>query len=348
VDAAEIGTQSQLLALPPAIGPAPRPPQLLRSALRRLDAPVERRQHELAANPAAQAGDPLQGAVGAVRSTLATVQRFEALLGGDPGRGFAASFASEMRAMFGPDAPGFARARVRGLTPDELAAWCAVARTDLDETGRRALLDYALHCRAWEQVLDGTIGSGSADPDWDMTGARRVRPSAPEARLALALERAGLPVQAQVGVSRMGGRRRGGWYRAFWLDCAYRDIGFLLRMDLELDGAAHRTPRRRQRDALRNELLRVRGWYILRFDVRLLRADADLQRAVRTASAIAQRHRRAVVLGRTDPLALAAGLELDEAAHVVQVWEQTWRPQVKTALRHYQVQLEQLASLELL
>lgn len=316
--APETATQSHLQALPPAVGPAPRPPQLLHIPLRRLDEPVGRRQRDLAAHPAAQAGDPLQGAVGVMRGTLAALQHLDTLLGTDPRRGVAASFASELRALLGPSAPGFARARALGLMPEEIAAWCADIRADLDETGRRAVLDYALCCRIWAQVLDGTIGSGSADPDWDMASARRVQPSAPEARLAFALERAGLPVQAQVGVSRLGGRRRGGWFRAFWLDCAHRDIGFLLRMDIELDGATHRTPHRRERDALRNHLLQMRGWYILRFDARVLRADADLQRAVRTVAAIARRHRRAVVLGRTDPTALAAGLELTVAATIAQ------------------------------
>jgi hypothetical protein len=337
-----------LTAHTPSVGPAPRPPQPLQAILRHLDEPIQRQLRILAETPAAQAGDPLLGAVGSMREAMAALQHFALLVDGGRAGGATTACASGMRAMFGPNTPGFARARAQGLSAEELDTWCAAACAELDESGRQMLLDYALSCRAWEQVLNGTIGSGRADPDWDMTSARQVRPSAPEARLAARLEQAGLPVQAQVGVSQMGGRRRGGWFRAYWLDCAHRDIAFLLRMDIELDGAHHRTPERQRRDELRNELLKVRGWYVLRFDGRLLRADQELQQAVQTTVKIARRHRRAVLLARTDLSALAAGLHLAEAVDVRQVWEQHWRPMAQTALARQRLQLEQLALLELL
>jgi hypothetical protein len=283
-----------------------------------------------------------------MREAMAAMQQFVWLVDGGRAGGATTALASGMRAMFGPKAPGFARARAQGLSAEELDTWCAALCGESDVVGRQMLLNYAMSCRAWEQVLNGNIGSGRADPDWDMTSARRVRPSAPEARLAARLEQAGLPVQAQVGVSQMGGRRRGGWFRAFWLDCARRDIAFLLRMDIELDGAHHRTPERQRRDELRNGLLKLRGWYVLRFDSRLQRADQELQQAVQTTVKIARRHRRAVLLARTDPGALAAGLQLPESIDVRQVWEQRWCPMVQTALARQHLQLEQLALLDLL
>jgi len=143
------------------------------------------------------------------------------------------------------------------------------------------------------------VTDDAADPDWDMTSARGVWPNPAEQRLADALAGAGLPVQAQVGVSKYGGRRRGGWFASYWLDCAHRDVRYGLRLDIELDGRAHLYGDRPTRDARRDALVRQRGWYIVRLPGSVL-YTAGFAQAVGAVAALADQHRRAVVLARSD------------------------------------------------
>ncbi len=92
-----------------------------------------------------------------------------------------------------------------------------------------------------------------------------------------------------------GGRRRGGWFASYWLDCAHRDVRYGLRLDIELDGRAHLYGDRPTRDAL----LRQRGWYIVRLPGTVLHT-AEFDQAVGAVAALADQHRRAVVLARSE------------------------------------------------
>jgi very-short-patch-repair endonuclease len=62
---------------------------------------------------------------------------------------------------------------------------------------------------------------------------------------------------------------------------------------------AHRSQEGVVRDAERNNLLRERGWYVLRVDSRSLGHEQH-DRAVRQALTLVKRHRRAIVLARTN------------------------------------------------
>ena len=191
------------------------------------------------------------------------------------------------------------RQRADGLSPAATERWAKQVTSRLSPLERSALLAYARDCRAWERRLRRRIGSDRADPDWDMTSAPNVAPSAPEAMFAHALEDAGIPVWAQVGVAKeKGGRRRGGWYGSFWLDCAHRDIGYLLRIDLELDGHHHQLAERKVRDAERNAILAQRGWYVVRLSASALGGEGQ-RRMVGEVVALAARHRHAIVVARS-------------------------------------------------
>ena len=97
------------------------------------------------------------------------------------------------------------RQRADGLSPAATERWAKRVAPRLSPLERSALLAYALDCRAWERRMHRRIGSDRADPDWDMTSAPNVAPSAPEAMFAHALEDAGIPVRAQVSVADLGG-----------------------------------------------------------------------------------------------------------------------------------------------
>lgn len=281
-------------ALPPEVGPAPKPPKALWAALALLDAPIAARIRAFATSRAARAGDPLNAAVNGLFDLGERLRDLGSVLNGLGGNWVIDAYSRSLGSI-----PAVRRARAEGLTAGEASRWAEAAHSILAPEERSALDCYVAECRHWEQRLDENIGSMAADPDWDMGSALRVPPSAPEAFLAESIEDLGIPMQAQVGVSRYGGRRQGGWFRAFWLDCAHRDVAFLLRLDVELDGATHRIIEGAARDEVRNTLLQARGWYILRVDSRNLgreqhyRAREDIDKLVR-------RHRRAIVLARTD------------------------------------------------
>jgi hypothetical protein len=197
------------------------------------------------------------------------------------------------------------RPHAHGLSARETEQWAQQAAPLLSAAARAKLLEYARACQDWTRALHSAIGSNKADPDWDMTSARNVEPSAPEAFLARSLAAAGIPVQAQVGVAKeRGGRRRGGWYGAFWLDCAHRDAAYLLRVDIELDGRHHYRQERQARDQERNQILADRGWYVVRLSGRII-GQANHHQALDRLVAVVERHRRAIVLGRSDLSTLA-------------------------------------------
>jgi very-short-patch-repair endonuclease len=83
-----------------------------------------------------------------------------------------------------------------------------------------------------------------------------------EQDLQAAMQCAGVPVIAQLGVSTDGIRHDR--YHTYRLDfaCRYRQSGLLV--DIEMDGRGHRTASGQEHDHTRNEILRARGWYILR------------------------------------------------------------------------------------
>jgi hypothetical protein len=191
------------------------------------------------------------------------------------------------------------RHQAHGLSAMELERWAEQANAMLAPVLRAELLLYTRTCRAWERLLARNISSSAADPDWDMTSAQHVEPSMPEVFLAQSLSEVGIPLEAQVGVSRYGGSRRGGWFNAYWLDWAHRDVAFLLRLDVELDGARHRQPERWFRDEIRDAQLQERGWYIMRIDSRIL-GRGQQYRAREALLRLVQRHRRSIVLARTD------------------------------------------------
>lgn len=278
---------------------------VLTGVLRLLEPAVERQRAAFVREPSARAGDSRQSTRREVRELANSYRMLDQVFGTH----VSDQIASSLTTALGLGSLNVDRARAAGLSAPDLTAWCASVREALEPETRLQLLRYVADCRLWDVCLDGVIG-GIGDPDWDMTSARRVVPSAPEAQLAAALQRAGLPLQCQVGVSQFGGPRKGGWFNAFWLDCAHRDVAFLLRIDIELDGITHSAVERRVRDSVRNTLLAHRGWYVFRFDARLLRQTEALERAVRSVLSLARRHRRAVVLARTDISNIAAELEL--------------------------------------
>jgi hypothetical protein len=281
-------------ALEPSAGTAPRPPAVLNQALELLDPLIASQLREFATNRAAQAGD-LNVAV--ITRRFASDEEFRDCRAESDDYGgifLDNALARSIRAV-----PAVKRARVGGLTADSAARWVRVAQSIVTPDQRSCVASYVYECRQWEQRLEIIISSMAADPDWDMGSAVGVRPSAPEARLPKSFEQGGIPLQPQVGVSRVGGRRHGGWFQAFWLDWAYRDVPFLLRLDIELDGASHRTPEGEKRNRVRNILLQSRGWYVLRFDSRTLDLEQH-KRAVNAVVKLVQRHRRAILLARTD------------------------------------------------
>jgi hypothetical protein len=117
-----------------------------------------------------------------------------------------------------------------------------------------------LACRAWYGRLVACATTQAGSWDWRMTPACHAKVNDAEVRLGAALHGAGLAVEAQVGVSPRGGRRRGGWYANWWLDYAHRDPSVLLKIDIELDGWHHRQADRTERDEVRNQTLQRRGW----------------------------------------------------------------------------------------
>lgn len=247
--------------LPPVIGAAPEPPPELDAALGLLDV--------------------LQAEPRSLNDRLHT--QVSALL-----RRAAATLADQRY-----------RPRAHGLSASETERWAQQATLVLQSQAGQLLIGYARTCQEWERRLRAAIGSDAADPDWDMTSAKRVEPNAAEAFLAQTLEEAGIPVQAQVGVSRNGGERRGGWYAAYWLDCAHRDVAYLLRIDIELDGRHHYNQQRRQRDEQRNQAIQSRGWYVVRLGGRIIGQRNHLL-ALDQIVALTERHRRAIVLARSD------------------------------------------------
>jgi hypothetical protein len=282
------------VALSPSVGPAPKPPTALGEALALLDAPIADQMRIFATNRAAKAGDPYVAAINRLFDFGADPRDRREEMDDYGGMWLADAFARSVRAV-----PAVRRARATGLTSNSASRWVEIAQAGVAPEEQSCVVSYIQACRQWEQCLDRNIGSMAADPDWDMGSAKKVRPSAPEAHLAQSLEQAGIPMQAQVGVSRNGGPRHGGWFRNYWLDCAHRDVAFLLRIDVELDGATHRTPEVERRDAMRNTLLRQRGWYVLRFDNRNLDREQH-NRALDVIVKLVQRHRRSVVLARTN------------------------------------------------
>ena len=289
---------------PPSIGPAPRAPRALGAALALLDPYVETRRRALANELGAQAGHPLLEAASEARRVVTAFEVLETGMSRFFGDALRGQFRRVVESMIGADLLDLTRARAEGLIASELDEWALNARAALPYEACCTLLEYAEACRTWERALDTTIGSGLVDPDWDMASARGVAPHAQEAQLGHRLEERGVEVQSQVGVSQVGGARSGGWFAAYWLDCAHRDVGFLLKIDIELDGMAHRQEERHERDALRDALLAERGWYIVRIEYASARPDG-YQRACTAIAALARRHRRAIMLGRTDAGALA-------------------------------------------
>jgi hypothetical protein len=261
----------------------------------------------LAANPAARAGDPGISALNGLFDLGAELRDLGAMLDDFGGSWMANALAHSMGAI-----PVMKRARAGGLTTEGSERWAEAAQAILAPEEGAHLTAYCQECRQWERRLDKNIGSMAADPDWDMGSARGIPPSAPEAFLARSLEAAGISMQAQVGVSRHGGRRQGGWFRAFWLDCAHRDVAFLLRLDVELDGVHHGRADRAARDEERNRFLQARGWYVLRVDSRNLGRE-EHSRAVKVAAKLVWRHRRAIMLARSDLPAINRVLTPDDA-----------------------------------
>lgn len=139
-----------------------------------------------------------------------------------------------------------------------------------------------------------------ADADWTATSARRVDLNPYEQDLGRRFTALGLPVQAQVGVSKSGGRRRGGWFGAYWLDWAHRDRDYLLRLDIEMDGKSLQRPDMIERDERRNETVRRRGWYVLRVTSMAARNENAMQAIMGVASERVRWHRQAAVLARSD------------------------------------------------
>jgi len=200
------------------------------------------------------------------------------------------------RALFGRRYHG----RQRGLTRFQTRRWCREVAPHLSAAERAAFADYAEACRRWCREMRRSTERGERAWDWRMTSARNVQPNAAEQQLEQALVTAGLPVDGQVGVSRHreGGRRRGGWYGNWWLDYAHRDRAYLLKIDIELDGWHHRQPDRAQRDAVRNECLQGRGWYVCRVPGMVISRQQQDQ-AILPLLECVRTHRLAVLTARS-------------------------------------------------
>ncbi len=255
------GAPRRVTIIPPVFGPAPSPPAAVGPALDLL--------HTLHVGPRDKRDAAVDSGIEAMRFVLAAV----------------------LDESFRP--------RAYGLSARETHAWLDRVRALLPAEDLGALRRYTATCQAWHTALRAVVADDAADPDWDMTSARGVWPNPAEQRLADALTGARLPVQAQVGVSKYGGRRRGGWFASYWLDCAHRDVRCGLRLDIELDGRAHLYGDHPARDARRDALLRQRGWYIVRLPGSVLHTPG-FDQAVGAVAALADQHRRAVVLARSD------------------------------------------------
>lgn len=192
------------------------------------------------------------------------------------------------------------RARYRGLSRPQTRRWAAYVAEHLGSAEQAALVAYAQECRAWAKRLARQTKRKGAAADWTATPARNVALNSYEHRLGEAFTALGLPVQAQVGVSKTGGPRRGGWFRAYWLDWAHRDPDYLLRLDIEMDGKDHRRQDRAVRDTQRNDLLCQRGWYVLRVTSAAARRETAMQEIMAVAVERVRLHRQAIVLARSD------------------------------------------------
>jgi len=249
--------------IPPAVGMVPKPPAEILSALDVLEV--------IHAGPRAARDQLRAGLAMALRRTAAVLagQRF--------------------------------RPRAHGLSDREAEQWARQAAQLLAPATRSQLVAYVRACQEWTRALHRTIGSNEADQDRDSTSGRRVEPGAPEARLAQSLEAVGIPIRARVGVANeRGGRLRGGWYDAFWLDCVHRDAAYLLGVDIELEGRHHYRPERQAH----HQILADRGWYVVRLSGRIV-GQTQHRQALDQLVALVERHRRAVVLGRSDLSRLA-------------------------------------------
>jgi hypothetical protein len=114
--------------------------------------------------------------------------------------------------------------------------WVGEQGRGLGEADRAALLQYAAECATWEESFYAARSRWGDPRDYTTRPAANVRLNPYEHRLGAALAAAGLPVEAQAGVSKDGGSRRGGWFGSYWLDFAHRDRAHMLLLDVELDG----------------------------------------------------------------------------------------------------------------
>lgn len=197
------------------------------------------------------------------------------------------------------------RDRSRGLSRPQTRRWAAQAAAILNPTERAAVVVYARACRAWLNSVAQTTQRRGASYDWTATAARNVAPNNYERALGAQFAALGLPVEAQVGVAKQGGRRRGGWFGAYWLDWAHRDRDYLLRLDIEMDGQHHQRAERMARDAERNACVQRRGWYVLRVTSAAARRPDAMQTILATVAERARWHRQAVVLARSEVRLLA-------------------------------------------
>jgi len=105
------------------------------------------------------------------------------------------------------------------------------------------------------------------------------------------------------------------------LDCAHRDVAYRLRLDIELDGATHYHRERQAKDQHRNQALQERGWYIVRLSGRII-GQRNHHLALERVVDLVERHRRAVVLARSDLRVLEKVLSLPAQGSVHQAQAQ--------------------------
>ena len=185
-----------------------------------------------------------------------------------------------------------------GPTPSQRRRWEQATAGLTAPTDLHAFFGYVAACRVWYGHLVACTTTRAAEWDWHMTLARTAQVNDAEQQLGSALLRGGLAVQAQLGVSSRGGRG-GGWFDNYWLDYAYRDHAHLLKIDVELDGWHHQRADRAERDEVRNERLRLRGWYVYRVPGSVV-ARRQQEQAVAELMKTVRAHRHAAMVAWLD------------------------------------------------
>lgn len=191
--------------------------------------------------------------------------------------------------------------------------WVRHYAPSLAPEDRAVLSRHVIECERWAKSLRATLCDEGDPRDYTTATARNRQHNPYEEKLARIFANVGLPLEAEVGVSRDGGSRRGGWYGSYWLDLAHRDASHNLLLDIEMDGRRHRAADRVERDEVRNERLCRRGWYVLRVPSRVLHQPTVASGvAARTVEEM-RRHRQVMVMARVGTQALGDAFAFHDA-----------------------------------